>query len=68
MNPRGLVAQGVCQKKEVKSMDKNLDDIWCALRARYYGECAQKLLLTGHFRAAAVVLDWMDQEVAKLDH
>ena len=49
-------------------MDRNVDGIWCALRARYYGEVAQKLLLMGHFRAAAVVLDWMDQEVAKLDH
>lgn len=35
---------------------------------KYYGEVAQKLLLLGDFRAAAVVLDWMDQEVAKLDH
>ena len=31
-------------------------------------ECAQKLLLLGHFTAAAVVLSWMDEEVAKLDH
>ena len=49
-------------------MDRNVDDIWCALRARSYGEVAQKRRLLGHVRAAAVGLDWMDQEVAKLDH
>ena len=49
-------------------MEKNLNDIWCALRARYYGECAQRLLLLGEFRAAAVVLSSMDEEARKLDH
>ena len=62
------MAQGVQLKKEEKSMEENLNDIWCALRARFYSECAQKLLLLGHFTAAAVVLSWMDEEVAKLDH
>ena len=53
--------------KEEKPMEENLNDIWCALRARFYSECAQKLLLLGPFTAAAVVLSWMDEEVAKLD-
>lgn len=54
--------------KEEKSMEENLNDVWCALRARFYGEAAQRLLLLGHFAAAAVVLAWMDEEAAKIDH
>ena len=49
-------------------MEENLNESWAALRALFYGEAAQKLLLLGHFAAAAVVLDWMDQEVCRLDH
>lgn len=49
-------------------MDKYVEDCWHALRAKYYGEVAQKLLLLGDFRAAAVVLDWMDEEARKIDH
>lgn len=48
-------------------MEKETVEAWHALRARYYGEVAQKLLLMGHFRAAAVVLDWMDEEARKID-
>lgn len=48
-------------------MEKNRDEVWHALRAKYYGEVAKKLLLLGHFRAAAVVLDWMDEEARKID-
>lgn len=49
-------------------MEEKLSERWAALRALFYGEAAQKLLLLGHFAAAAVVLDWMDQEVGKFDH
>ena len=49
-------------------MEEKLSESWAALRALFYGEVAQKLLLLGHFAAAAVVLDWMDQEVGKFDH
>ncbi len=54
--------------KEAKCVEKNLNDTWRALRAHYYGEVAQKLLLLGHLRAAAVVLSWMDEEAEKIDH
>lgn len=49
-------------------MDKYVNDCWHTLRAKYYGEVAQKLLLLGEFRAAAVVLSWMDEEARKIDH
>ena len=51
-----------------KRMGENQTERWTLLRAHFYMEAAQRLLMLGHERAAAVVLGWMDEEVRKLDH
>lgn len=49
-------------------MDKNQTDRWTLLRAHFYMEAAQRLLILGHNVAAVVLLDWMDKEMRKLDY
>lgn len=49
-------------------MNINQTERWTLLRAHFYMEAAQRLLILGHETAAAVVLSWMDEEMKKLDH
>lgn len=49
-------------------MEQNQTERWTLLRAHFYMETGQRLLMLGYDRAAAVVLSWMDEEMRKLDH